>query len=146
MLSEIDQLLRVMRVARMTREEVEADLAREEAGAGPLVAPALSDQEYIRELRALASIQNTEALLTADKLDGANGRGGGKKRPVTINLDAYERDKEFVESRQTARRQHEEYAEALRARLRRLDEASRPLHAPVVKSPLQRYIDSLERS
>lgn len=146
MLSETDQLLRVMRAARMTREEAEAELARDLAEARPLVAPALSDPEYIRELRALASIQNTEALLTADKPDGAKGRGGSKKRPVTIDLDAYERDKEFVGLRRTARRQHEEYAEALRARLRYLDEASRPLHAPAVKSPLQRYIDALERS
>lgn len=146
MLSETDQLLRVMRAARMTREEAEAELARELAEARPLVAPALSDPEYIRELRALASIQNTEALLAADKPDGTKGRGGGKKRTVTIDLGAYERDKEFVGLRQAARRQHEEYVEALRARLRRLDEASRPLHIPAIKSPLQRYIDALERS
>ena len=145
-MSETDQLLRVMRAARMTCEEAETELARELAEARPLVAPALSDPEYIRELRALASIQNTEALLNADKPDGAKGRGGGKKRPVTIDLGAYERDKEFAGSRQAARRQHEEYAEALRARLGRLDEASRPLHVPAGKSPLQRYIDALERS
>lgn len=146
MLSETDQLLRVMRAARMTREEAEAELAREQVDAGALVAPALSDPEYIRELKALASIQNTEALLNADKPDGSKGRGGGKKRTVTIDLGAYERGKEFVGSRQAARRQHEEYVEALRARLRRLDEASRPLYAPAVRSPLQRYIDALERS
>ena len=146
MLSETDQLLRVMRAARMTREEAEAELDRELEDARPLIAPSLSDPEYIREMKARASIQNTEALLNADKPDGAKGRGGGKKRTVTIDLDAYERDKEFVGSRRTARRQHEEYAEALRARLRRLDEASRPLHTSAVKSPLQRYIDALERS
>lgn len=145
MLSETDQLLRVMRAARMTREEAEAELDRELAEASPLIAPSLSDPEYIRELRALASIQNTEALLAADKPDGTKGRRGGRKRAVTIDLDAYERDEEFVGSRQVARRQHEEYAEALRARLRRLDEASRPLHTTAVKSPLQRYIDALER-
>ena len=146
MLSETDQLLRVMRAARMTREEAEAELDRELAEASPLIAPSLSDPEYVRELRALASIQNTEALLAADKPDGTKGRRGGKKRAVTIDLDAYERDKEFVGSRQADRRQHEEYAEALRARLRRLDEASRPLHTTAVKSPLQCYIDALERS
>lgn len=146
MLSETDQLLRVMRAARMTREEAEAELARELAEARTLIAPSLSDPEYIRELRALASIQNTEALLNADKPDGIKGRRGGKRRAVTIDLGAYERDKEFVGSRQAALRQHEEYAEALRAHLRRLNEASRPLHAPAAKSPLQRYIDALERS
>lgn len=146
MLSETDQLLRVMRAARMTREEAEAELDRELVEAKPLIAPSLSDPEYIRELRALASIQNTEALLNADKPDGAKGRRGSKKRTVTIDLGAYERDKEFIGSRQVARRQHEEYAEALRARLGRLDEASRPLHTTAVKSPLQRYIDALERS
>ena len=145
MLSETDQLLRVMRAARMTREEAEAELDRELAEASPLIAPSLSDPEYIRELRALASIQNTEALLAVDKSDGAKGRGGGKKRPVTIDLGAYERDKEFVGSRQAARRQHEEYAEALRARLRRLDEAARPLYEPDDETPLGRYIGALSR-
>ena len=138
--------MRVMRAARMTRDDAEAELTRELEDAKALEAPSLSDPEYIRELKALASIQSTEALLNADKPDGAKGRGGGKKRTVIIDLGAYERDKEFVGSRQAARRQHEEYVEVLRARLRRLDEASAPLYAPAPKSPLQRYIGTLERS
>lgn len=145
MLSETDQLLRVMRAARMTRDDAEAELDRELEDAKALEAPSLSDPEYIREMKARASIQNTEALLNADKPDGGKGRRGSKKRTVTIDLGAYERDKEFVGSRQAARRQHEEYAEALRARLRRLDEAARPLYAPDDETPLGRYISALSR-
>lgn len=145
MLSETDQLLRVMRAARMTREEAEAELAREEADAAQLFT--MSAADLAAEARALSTIDATESILAeAEKTGSGEGRGGGKKKTVTVDMAAYERALGLISGRQAERRQSKEYREALRARLRRLDEASRPLCTPAVRSPLQRYIDALERS
>lgn len=144
MLSGTDQLLRVMRAARMTREEAEAELVREEADAAQLFT--MSAADLAAEARALSTIDATESILAeAEKTGSGEGRGGGKKT-VTVDMAAYERALGLVSGRQAERRQSREYREALRARLGRLDEASRPLYTPAVRSPLQRYIDALERS
>ena len=72
MLSETDQLLRVMRAARMTREEAEAELVREEADAAQLFT--MSAADLAAEARALSTIDATESILAeAEKTGSGEG-------------------------------------------------------------------------
>lgn len=147
MVSEVDHILRIMRASRLTREEAEGELLSEEEAASSLDRVNLGDPDFMAEINAIATVENTEAILdAAGRSGGSGGRGGGRKKAVTVDMGAYERARAVLDRRATERRQNREYRDALKSRLRLLDEASAPLYAPAPKSPLQRYIDALERS
>lgn len=151
-MSDLEELMWLARIARMGRYELEGELDRIDA-ADPYGAAAVQSMaEQVAEARVVANVMGVESAIRAaretDARDARAEREGRarprRKRSVSIDMDAYERDKRALSDKAARREECERMREAVRRRLRHFEKRDGYGYRPPATTPLERYIAELE--
>jgi|GEM_PF-5274189 hypothetical protein len=142
-MGDLGQLLRLFEIGRMGRGELErlvSEMDELDADEG------LSLRDMEARARASSEVASTERLLgMANGRTGSARGGASRKRKVSVDMDSYERNKEFLAGLADARAAREELREAARGRLRHFEKRDGYLYRPAGSTPLERYQEALRR-
>lgn len=149
-MTDLDEMMALSCIARMGRNELEDELARLDADDPYVDGTSFSLREMETYASAAANVAFVEKAIRAARGYGHSDcaevrpRGGARrKRAVSIDMDAYNRDKKLLDERRAKHEECESMREAVRRRLRHFEKRDGYQYRPMPRTPLEAYLSEL---